>query len=111
MIVIDPRRIDLVRTPHVEAAYHLPIRPGTNVAILTALAHVIVTEKLYDEAFVRERCEWDEFEDWAAFVSEERNSPEEIGKVCGVDAETRSPIACRCAFRSNVSVETISNGR
>ncbi len=33
LIVIDPRRIDLVRTPHVEAAYHLPIRPGTNVAV------------------------------------------------------------------------------
>jgi predicted molibdopterin-dependent oxidoreductase YjgC len=33
-----------VRTPHIEADYHLPLRPGTNVAVLTALAHVIVTE-------------------------------------------------------------------
>ena len=62
LIVIDPRRIDLVRTPHVEARYHLPLQPGTNVAMLTALAHVIVTEGLVDEAFVRERCDWDEFE-------------------------------------------------
>jgi len=38
LIVIDPRRIDLVRTPHVEAAHHLPLLPGTNVAVLTALA-------------------------------------------------------------------------
>ena len=48
LIVIDPRRIDLVRTPHVEAAYHLPLLPGTNVAVLTALAHVIVTEGLVE---------------------------------------------------------------
>ena len=87
LIVIDPRRIDLVRMPHVEAAYHLPLLPGTNVAILTALAHVIVTEGLVDERFVRERCDWDEFSDWAAFVSEARNSPEEVAKISGVPAE------------------------
>jgi formate dehydrogenase major subunit len=88
LIVIDPRRIDLVRMPHVEAAYHLPLLPGTNVAILSALAHVIVTEGLVDEAFVRERCDWDEFQDWARFAAEERNSPESVAKVSGVPAET-----------------------
>ena len=88
LIVIDPRAIDLVRTPHVTAAYHLPLLPGTNVAILSAMAHVIVTEGLVDETFVRERCEWDEFQDWAAFVSEERNSPETVAKISGVPAET-----------------------
>src|SRR5262249_27476050 len=87
LIVIDPRRIDLVRTPHVEAAYHLPLRAGTNVAILSALAHVVVTEGLVNEKFVRERCDWDEFTDWAAFVAEARNSPEEVAKVSGVPAE------------------------
>jgi formate dehydrogenase major subunit len=87
LIVIDPRRIDLVRTPHVEAAYHLPLQPGTNVAILSALAHVVVTEGLVNEKFVRERCDWDEFSDWAAFVAEPRNSPEEIAKVTGVPAD------------------------
>jgi len=87
LIVIDPRRIDLVRTPHVEAQYHLPLRPGTNVAILTALAHVIVTEGLVDEAFVRERCEWDEFQDWAEFVSDPRHSPEAVASLTGVDPE------------------------
>ncbi len=85
LIVIDPRRIDLVRTPHVEAQYHLPIRPGTNVAVLDAIAHVIVTEGLVDEAFVRERCEGEAFQRWAAFVAEAHNSPEAIGPVCGVD--------------------------
>ena len=88
LIVIDPRKIDLVRTPHVQAAYHLPLLPGTNVAVLTALAHVVVTEGLVNEAFVRERCDWDEFQDWAEFVAEERNSPEAVAKITGVPAET-----------------------
>src|SRR6185369_3598012 len=87
LIVIDPRRIDIVRMPHVEAAYHLPLRPGTNVAILSALAHVVVTEGLVNEKFVRERCDWDEFSDWAAFVAEPRSSPEEVAKVTGVPAD------------------------
>ncbi len=86
LIVIDPRRIDLVRSPHIEASYHLPLRPGTNVAVMTALAHVIVTENLIDDDFVRERCELDAFSDWAAFVAEPRNSPEALEATTGVPA-------------------------
>jgi formate dehydrogenase major subunit len=85
LIVIDPRRIDIVRTPHIEAAHHLPLRPGTNVAVLTAIAHVIVTEGLADEAFIRERCDWDEYTHWAEFVSSSRNSPEALQPVTLVD--------------------------
>jgi len=89
LIVIDPRAIDLVdKTPHVKAAHHLPLLPGTNVAVLTALAHVIVTEGLVNEQFVRERCDWDEFQHWAEFVSLPQNSPEAVAKVSGVPAET-----------------------
>ena len=87
LIVIDPRRTDLVRSPHIEADFHLPLRPGTNVAVLTALAHVIVTEGLADEAFIRERCDWDEYRHWAEFVGQERNSPEFLAPVIGVDAK------------------------
>jgi formate dehydrogenase major subunit len=54
---------------------------------MTALAHVIVTEKLYDEAFIRERCDWDEFEDYAEFVSDVRHSPEMTEMLTGVPAE------------------------
>ncbi|HEY5290298.1 MAG TPA: formate dehydrogenase subunit alpha [Caulobacteraceae bacterium] len=86
MIIIDPRRIDLARTPHVEADYHLALRPGTNVPVLTAMAHVIVTEGLADEAFIRERCEWDAFEDWAAFVAEPERSPEATEALTSVSA-------------------------
>jgi formate dehydrogenase major subunit len=84
LIVVDPRRIDMVRTPHTEAAYHLPLRPGTNVAIMTALAHTVVTEGLANDTFIRERCDWNEYQRWAAFVSEERNSPEAVEKYTGV---------------------------
>ncbi|HEY3795695.1 MAG TPA: formate dehydrogenase subunit alpha [Bradyrhizobium sp.] len=85
LIVIDPRKIDLVRNPHVEASYHLPVRPGTNVAVVTALAHVIVTEGLANEKFIRKRCDWSEYEDWAAFVSDKRHSPEATAIVTGID--------------------------
>jgi formate dehydrogenase major subunit len=86
LIVIDPRRIDLVRSPHVRADHHLALRPGTNVAVLTAIAHVIVTEGLTDEAFVRARCERDAYEDWAAFVSARERSPEAVEPLTGVPA-------------------------
>jgi formate dehydrogenase major subunit len=86
LIVIDPRRIDLVRSPHIEASHHLPLKPGTNVAVLTAIAHVIVTEGLADEEYVRARCDWDEFSDWAAFVSQPERSPEATEALTTVPA-------------------------
>jgi formate dehydrogenase major subunit len=85
LIVVDPRRTDIVRSAHVEAQHHLPLLPGTNVAVLTAIAHVIVTEGLVDEAFVRERCDWSEFEEWASFVALPKNSPEATAIATGVD--------------------------
>ncbi|MCC6924218.1 formate dehydrogenase subunit alpha [Novosphingobium sp.] len=86
LIVIDPRRIDLVKSPHIKAAHHLALQPGTNVAVMTALAHVIVTEGLAAEAFIKERCDWDEYQDWARFVAEERHSPEMLEPVTRVPA-------------------------
>ncbi|HEX2890111.1 formate dehydrogenase subunit alpha [Vineibacter terrae] len=104
LIVIDPRRIDLVRMPHVQASHHLPLRPGTNVAVLTALAHVIVTEGLVDEAFVRERCELDDFAAWAAFVAEERNSPEAVAEMSGVPAALMRQAARLYATGGNAAI-------
>ncbi|MGD9540440.1 formate dehydrogenase subunit alpha [Methylocystis sp.] len=86
LIVIDPRRIDLVRSPHIAADYHLPLKPGTNVAMVTALAHVIVTENLVNLDFVKSRCDWDEFQDWADFVAQPKNSPEAMEATLGVPA-------------------------
>ena len=87
LIVIDPRATDLVRSPHIEAQYHLALRPGTNVAVLNALAHVILKEGLEDKAFVEARCDTDAFRDWRDFVLEERNSPEAVEADSGVPAE------------------------
>ncbi|HZO82725.1 MAG TPA: formate dehydrogenase subunit alpha [Candidatus Binataceae bacterium] len=87
LIVADPRTIDLVRTPHVKAAYHLQLRPGTNVALINAIAHVVLSEGLAKEDFVRERCEWPAYELWKKFILEERNSPEAMAEVTGVPAE------------------------
>ncbi|MHB2167898.1 formate dehydrogenase subunit alpha [Alsobacter sp. R-9] len=86
LIVIDPRRIDLVQSPHVRAEHHLQLMPGTNVALVNAMAHVIVTEGLVDEAFVRERCDLGDFEVWARFIAEERHSPEATQALTGVPA-------------------------
>ena len=86
LIVIDPRRIDMVRSAHVSAQHHLPLQPGTNVAVLTAMAHTIVTEGLADEAFIKTRCDWDEYQDWARFVSDPRHSPETLEAVTRVPA-------------------------
>jgi len=104
LIVIDPRRIDLVRTPHIEADHHLALRPGTNVAVLTAMAHVIVTEGLVDEAFVRERCDLDEFHDWAEFVSQPRYSPEATEPLTGVPAEELRAAARLYATGGNAAI-------
>ena len=87
LIVVDPRRTDIVESPHVKATHHLALTPGTNVAIVTALAHVIVTEGLFDETFIRERCDWDEFQDYAEFVSQPQNSPEAVALLTGVQSD------------------------
>jgi formate dehydrogenase major subunit len=104
LIVVDPRRIDLVRTPHVAADYHLALTPGTNVAVLTALAHVIVTEGLVDEAFVRERCELDAFQHWAAFVARPENAPEAVAAATGVPAAALRGAARLYATGSNAAI-------
>ncbi len=87
LIVIDPRAIELVNGPHVKADYHLQLRPGTNVAIVSALAHVIVTEGLLDEKFISERCDTEAFNSWREFVARTENSPEALEISTGVSAE------------------------
>ncbi|OIQ89711.1 putative formate dehydrogenase [mine drainage metagenome] len=87
LIVVDPRAIDLVKSPHIRADHHLKLRPGTNVAIANALAHVIVTEGLVDEDFVAARCETQAFNDWKNFVAEQHNSPEALEDATGVPAQ------------------------
>jgi len=104
LIIADPRRIDMVRTPHIEAAYHLQLRPGTNVALINSLAHVVVTEGLLKEDFVRERCEIESFEKWRQFVAEQRNSPEATQAITGVPAASVRAAARLYATAGNGSI-------
>lgn len=91
LVVVDPRRIDLVRTPHVQADHHLQLRPGTNVAVLNAMAHVILTEGLADREFVSSRCEPEAFATWREFISSPAHSPEATEELTGVpSAELRA---------------------
>ncbi len=86
LIVVDPREIDIVKMPHVEASYHLKLRPSTNVALVNALAHVIVNENLVDEEFVNARCDVASFNKWLTFIADERHSPEATESITGVPA-------------------------
>jgi formate dehydrogenase major subunit len=84
LIVMDPRKIDLVSSVHVKADHHLALKPGTNVAMITALAHVVVTEGLIADAYIQERCDDKSFNEWREFVSKSENSPEAFESVTGV---------------------------
>ena len=87
LIVFDPRAIDLARMPHVEASYLLQLLPGTNVALINAFTHTIVTEGLHKEDYVRARCEHADYEKWKAFICQPHNSPEAMESVTGVPAD------------------------
>ncbi|MBM4218297.1 MAG: formate dehydrogenase subunit alpha [Gammaproteobacteria bacterium] len=86
LIVIDPRATELVRTPHIEAAYHLQLKPGTNVAVINTLAHVIVTEGLAKDDYALARCEPKSWQEWKDFIAEPRHSPEATESITGVPA-------------------------
>jgi formate dehydrogenase alpha subunit len=79
MIVVDPRRIDLVDF----AELWLPLKPGTNVPLLTAMAHVIVKEGLVNYEFIKNRTEG--FEDFVESL--EKFTPEYAEEISGVPAD------------------------
>jgi formate dehydrogenase alpha subunit len=79
MIVVDPRRLELCDY----AALWLPLKPGTNVPVFTAMAHVIIKEGLVNRKFVEQRTEgYEEF-----VKSAEKFTPEYAEMVSGVDRE------------------------
>ena len=86
LIVADPRRIDLVKSPHVNTPYHLKLLPGTNVAFINAIAHVIVSEGLEATEFIDQRCDTEAFGRWKDFVMAPRNSPESMADITGIPA-------------------------
>ncbi|HEV2780961.1 MAG TPA: formate dehydrogenase subunit alpha [Actinophytocola sp.] len=102
LIVIDPRRIDLVRSPHIQAEHHLQLAPGTNVAVINAMAHVAVTEGLVDQSFVDQRCEG--YDGWASFIAQPGNSPEAMEPVTGVPAAELRAAARLYATARNAAI-------
>ncbi len=87
LIVVDPRKTELVRSPHTEADVHLPLRPGTNVVLMNAFAHVIVTEGLLDDDFIEARCDIVSFREWTEFAARPGHAPEVVADEIGVPAE------------------------
>ena len=104
LIVVDPRRIDLVRSPHVEAAYHLQLQPSTNVAMMNAFGHVIATENLIDRKFVKRRCEPADFCRWEEFIKRPEHSPEALEPITGVPAQQVREAARLYATGGNASI-------
>ncbi len=80
LIVVDPRRIEMVDF----STLWLQQRPGTDVAVFQAMAHVVVKEKLYDDSFINERTEG--FGDY--LESLDTFTPEWAEEVSGVPAES-----------------------
>ena len=87
LIVIDPRKTDIVESPHIKADFHLPILPGSNVPLINAFSHVAVHENLIDHDYIKNRCEESAFNDWIEFIKDDSNSPEAAQKPTGVDAD------------------------
>jgi formate dehydrogenase major subunit len=104
LIVVDPRTTEMVKGAHYEADYHLKLKPGTNVAVISAMAHVIVTEGLVKEDFVKERCDMQSFNEWRTFASRAENSPEAMEAVTGIPAETLRAAAHLYASGGNAAI-------
>ncbi|MEO5793676.1 MAG: formate dehydrogenase subunit alpha [Rhodoferax sp.] len=104
LIIVDPRTIDMVRSPHVQADYHLKLKPGTNVAVISALAHVVVTEGLLASAYIAERCDDKSFQQWRDFVAKPENSPEALEQVTGVPAADMRAAARLYATGGNAAI-------
>jgi formate dehydrogenase major subunit len=85
LVVCDPRRSDLARLAH----RYLQFKPDTDVALLNAMMHVIVSEGLVDKDFVASRTiGYDELEKNVAGYS-----PELMAPICGIDADTIREVA------------------
>ena len=104
LIVIDPREIDILHTIHGNGGIHLQLKPGTNVAMMTSLAHVIVTEGLCQEQYITDRCELASYEMWKQFVSKSENSPEVLGLETGVDPKLIRKAARLYAQQGNSAI-------
>ncbi|MEE9454369.1 MAG: formate dehydrogenase subunit alpha [Paracoccaceae bacterium] len=85
MIVMDPRGVGLGD----HARHRLKFRPGTDVALLNAIMHVILDEHLYDADYIEKYTE-----NWEGMKTHLRDfSPEKMATICGIDADTLRRVA------------------
>lgn len=96
LIVVDPRRIEMVNW----ATLWLPEKPGTDVAVFSAMAHVILKEKLYNQKFIDERTEG--FDEFAR--SMEKFTPEYAETISGVDRQLIIQAARMYAAAKNATI-------
>ena len=85
LIIMDPRGQDMMR----HATHSLRFKPGSDVAMLNALLHVIIEEKLYDEQYIQANVSGFE----ALKEKVKGFSPENMAEVCGIDAEILRDVA------------------
>jgi len=104
LIVIDPRKIELVNAPHIKADYHLPVRPGTNVTVLNALAYTVLDEGLEATDYIEQRCDTAQFEKWRKFILNKQHSPEAIEQISGVAAADLRAAARLYASAGNAAI-------
>ncbi len=104
LIVIDPRKIELVSSPHISAEFHLPVRPGTNVTVLNALAHVILSEGLHAQDYIQERSDLGAFRKWQKFILAEQHSPETTADITGIPANDLRSAARLYAGAGNAAI-------
>ena len=85
LIVVDPRRHRLVDF----ADMHLPLKVGSDIALLNAIMHVLIAEDLYDNAFVdASTTGFDQLKETVAAYP-----PEQVVDICGIDADTIREVA------------------
>jgi formate dehydrogenase major subunit len=89
LIVVDPRRTGLARVSN----RHLPIRVGSDIALLNGIMHVLISEDLHDKSYVASSCTG--FRELKEKVME--YPPERAAAICGIDAETIRDVARRLA--------------
>ncbi len=89
---ISPLASDM---PPQSNAHWLPIRPGTDTALMLALAHVLATEGLYDADFVASHCDgWAVFEDYLLGRGDgQPKSPAWAESLCGVPSQVLVELA------------------
>ncbi len=104
LIVADPRAIDLVRSPHVAAVQHLQLRPGTNVALMNALAHAVLDEGLENHDYIAQNCDLEDYRAWREFILQPVHGPEATADYTGVPAEQVRAAARLYASGGNAAI-------